>query len=117
MENNNHKRKFRAKHSFFQKHKSYPKKQENREDVYSNQSEEKEPNGRNSEAIIITEIRLNDSRRRDIDGMVATILDCLVGANILKDDCIGQVDSVIAHSCRTGKSESGFRVVLIEKVE
>lgn len=115
MESNNNRSRNKRKHSFLQKHKVNSKEQKEWQDVHSNESEEKEYNARNSEAIVITEIRVKDNRRRDVDGMVATILDCLVRANILKDDSIGEVDSIIAHASKTTKS--GFKVVLLEKID
>jgi len=117
MAGKNHRSKYIGKHPFLQKHKINPEKQENGEDVYSYESEKEGFNDRNSESIVIAELRVSDNRRRDIDGMVATILDCLVGANVLKDDCIGQVDSIIAQASKVGKSDTGFRIVLIEKVD
>lgn len=117
MAGKNNRSKHGSKYSELQKYKVNPKKPKNGEDVYCHESEEKGFDDRNSESIVIAEIRVSDNRRRDIDGMVATILDCLVGANILKDDCIGQVDSIVAHASKVGKSDTGFRIVLIEKLQ
>ena len=117
MESNSNKSRNGRKHSFLQKHKVNFEKSKNWKNVHSNESEKKGFDDRNSESIVIAEFRVSDNRRRDVDGMVATILDCIVRANILKDDCIGQVDSIIAHASKVGKSNTGFTVVLIEKVD
>jgi Holliday junction resolvase RusA-like endonuclease len=117
MANKDNRGKHFGKYTKFQKHKINPEKSKNGKNVHCHEPEEEGLDGRNSESIVIAEIRVSDNRRRDIDGMVATILDCLVGANVLKDDCIGQVDSIVAHASRVGKSDTGFRIVLIEKLE
>lgn len=58
---------------------------------------------------------VSDRRRRDLDNMIGTCMDCLVQAGILPDDNIFEVRSIWASWERCEKGQEGVSVKILEK--
>lgn len=60
---------------------------------------------------------VSDRRRRDIDGMTSTILDCLVHAGVISDDnrFVVPVQSQSAEDCPKGEERSEITIEVLEK--
>jgi Holliday junction resolvase RusA-like endonuclease len=57
---------------------------------------------------------LSDYKTRDLDNMLATVLDCLKKAKIIKDDSVSHIGSVTATYRIVGKGQEGFRATIIK---
>lgn len=65
-------------------------------------------------SILLIVFQVSDNRRRDIDGMVATVFDSLVDGGVLPDDSLRDIPSVITTFVKCKKGEEGFDAILIE---
>jgi Holliday junction resolvase RusA-like endonuclease len=108
------------KYPFLQKRKSDFSKGsgENEAVVCPDRPKSKSKNAKNhlnDLTILLIVFKVSDNRRRDIDGMVATIFDSLVHAGVLKDDSLRDIPSVITTFVKCTKGEEGFDAILIEE--
>ncbi|NCN09710.1 MAG: RusA family crossover junction endodeoxyribonuclease [Leptospira sp.] len=109
--------KFGRKYPFIQKRKSDSEKVELQRVICQDRSKSKSQineNYLNDIAILLIIFQVSDNRRRDIDGMVATVFDSLVHGRVLKDDSLRDIPSVIATFVRCKKGEEGVDLILIE---
>lgn len=78
---------------------------------HNNRSIQAGENGENDKPIIIV-FRFSDYRRRDLDGALATVMDCLVKAGKIPDDCCTEIGSIIATWIKVQKGKEGVDIIL-----
>lgn len=98
--------------SEFQKQQSSVSKK--REAVYENKAGIQDNNGSNYKYTAFVLFYVSDNRRRDGDGMLATVFDCLVRSQIIEDDCLKYIGNGVFGFERVEKGQEGFSVVLAE---
>jgi Holliday junction resolvase RusA-like endonuclease len=62
-----------------------------------------------SNAIVI-KAEIADNRRRDLDGMLNTILDCLVRAGIIEDDSISHIDTMVIFAKKSDQFNTKVKI-------
>lgn len=80
--------------------------------MHSERHKESGENKRHSK-IVITIFRVSDKRRRDLDNMQTTILDCLVKAGILDDDSIFEASCIVSTWVKVQKGHEGCDIVIL----
>lgn len=105
------------KHPSVQKFKRNIVQSQNRENLPANQRQEQSKNEPTYGKIIsiFFVFRISDNRRRDLDGMVSTVLDSLVHAQIIKDDDLGTIPSASATWIPCAKGEEGVDIVMVNE--
>jgi Holliday junction resolvase RusA-like endonuclease len=108
--------KSRDKRSSIQKFKDNFVQQKDKSTLYPNGRQEEIENGSNHPQITFLAIvfRVSDNRRRDIDGMVSTVLDALVASGRIADDDLGTIPSIFTTWLPCEKGDEGFDVVIGE---
>jgi len=104
----------RGKHSGLQKQeKDFSRKVE--EAIFGNKKGSKRKGKKDNSAsrsILFIVFKVSGYRRRDIDGMVSTVLDCLVHSGILSDDNLEIIPGEISTFVRVPKGEEGFDIII-----
>ncbi|WCL51449.1 hypothetical protein [Leptospira sp. GIMC2001] len=107
--------KSRDKRSRVQKFKDNFEIQERENDLPNfGQSEIRNECDNSQIAFLAIVFRVSGNQRRDIDGMVSTVLDSLVHANIIQDDDLGTIPSIFTTWLPCEKGEEGFDLVIGE---
>jgi Holliday junction resolvase RusA-like endonuclease len=106
--------KSKRKYSEFQELKKNSKNKRSVDaDNRSSKAEEDEGADRQTQSIILGVFGFSNRRRRDIDGTLATLLDCLVRAGIFKDDSL---DFIQAESFTGIRGKRDFvEIIIIER--
>ncbi len=105
MENKSNSRRRRGEYPGIQKLKTDNEKS-NRQSIHRDRQDKEKKNGVIGTVIIV--VRVSDNRKRDIDGMVSTILDTVVRAGLLDDDSIQQFQTISAKVTKVKSGEEGF---------
>lgn len=111
-------RKLGRKRAVIQKCQSDIQKVELKQDICENRYKSKIKNGQNhltSLSCLLIIFKISDNRRRDIDGMVATVFDSLVQGGVIEDDGIREIPTAITTFIKVKKGEEGFDTILIER--
>jgi Holliday junction resolvase RusA-like endonuclease len=82
-------------------------------DNRSNQAAKDAGIDRQTQSIILGVFGFSNRRRRDIDGTLATLFDCLVRAGILKDDSLDYIQAESFTGIR-GKRDC-VEIIIIER--
>ena len=61
------------------------------------------------------EVFVSDKRRRDLDGMEVTVLDCLVKAGAIPDDCWQEAQIVVKKVTVCVKGMEGFEIWVLDE--
>lgn len=112
----NKNRKPRRKCSSIQKFKDNFLQPKNQSSLYPDgrPKESKDESDNSQIAILGIVFRVSDNRRRDIDGMVATVLDSCVSAGIFEDDDLGTIPAILTTWLPCPKGEEGFDLIIFE---
>jgi len=108
--------KSRNKCSSIQEFKNNFVQQENRKILYPNRRQKENEDGSYHSQIAFLAIvfRVSGNQRRDIDGMVSTVLDSLVHAGRIKDDDLGTIPAIFTTWLPCEKGDEGFDIVIGE---
>jgi Holliday junction resolvase RusA-like endonuclease len=112
MDDKGYSGRFRRKYTGIQKHEN-DNEEQSRASVHRDQPGKEKEDGILGTVIIV--IRVSDNRRRDIDGMVSTILDIVVNAGLMDDDSIRQFQAITAKVTKVRKEEEGFDLIYVTK--
>ena len=89
-------------------------KSKNRKTIHSNRSSVQSNNaGNKTPATVWINIR-GTNRRGDLDGKIATVLDCLVDEGIITDDRVSEVDRTL--STFEKRKIPGIDIVIMEEI-
>lgn len=107
-------RRINRKYSEFQKlKKNSQNKRTVDADNRSSQAAKDEGTDRQTQSLIFGIFGFSNMRRRDIDGTLSTLFDCLVRAGILKDDSLEYIQSESFTGIR-GKRDI-MEIIIIER--
>lgn len=112
-------KKFRHKHSEFQKREKHKSQSFHREEDDSHRPSSKRENGPidkiNKRKHLIIIFHISGSRRRDLDGMVSTVFDSLVRSGVIPDDNLGIIAGITSCYVTVNSGSEGVDILLVDK--